>query len=173
MNDYLNELGEAEKDALVDSLIECYDVNGDDYLSRDEFDTYVVDSLLGREGACPSANATQRGPVSMAITRADVQTLYNWTGGRRMYQIYAATHNTFNKEAWRAAISGKNNLVFIARTLSGKVVGGFTGDAYIPLYETSQWLTSPDSFVFNLKSEPKTKWNHSYSSSNIWINTYS
>jgi hypothetical protein len=171
VNDYLNEQAEIEKDALIDNLLECYDVDGDGYLSRDEFDTYVVDSLLGREGACPSTNATQRAAVSMALSNSQIQTLLSWTSARSIYQIYSATIGNFNKNSWKSAITGRNNLVFVGKTYTGAVVGGFIGNATIPTYDTSRWLNSPNSFVFNLKTNKK--WYTSYSSLNIWINTYS
>jgi len=171
VNDYLNEQGEIEKDALVDSLLECYDVDGDGYLSRDEFDTYVVDSLLGREGACPSTNATQRAAVSMALSTSQMQTLLYWTNARSIYQIYSVSPGYFNKYSWKSAISGRKNLVFVGKTYTGAVVGGFIGNATIPTYETSSWLSASNSFVFNLKTN--SKWYTSYSTSNIWINTYS
>jgi len=171
VSDYLSEQAEIEKDALVDSLLDCYDVDGDGYLSREEFDTYVVDSLIGREGHCPSFNATEVTPLSMAISSSQMSTLLSWTSGRRISQIYSATPGRFFKSQWKNAIAGRSNLVFVGKTYSGAVVGGYTGNVAMPTVETSQWLSSTNMFVFNLKNNGK--WTSSYSSSNIWINTYS
>jgi len=107
----------------------------------------------------------------MALSTSQMQTLLTWTNARAIYQIYSVSPGYFNKSSWKSAIAGRNNLVFVGKTYTGAVVGGFIGNARIPTYETGQWLSSPNSFVFNLKTNKK--WYHSYSSLNIWINTYS
>ena len=60
----------------------------------------------------------------------------------------------------------------IGKTLTGVIVGGFAGDAWMPscFDKTSQWLSSPNMFIFNLNQG--NKWHSSYSSLNIWVNTY-
>jgi len=56
LEDYFDSQAEQRQDALVDELIECYDVDGDGYLSREEFDTYVTNSLTGVT-RCPTWQA--------------------------------------------------------------------------------------------------------------------
>ena len=66
---------------------------------------------------------------------------------------------------------GRSKLVFIGRTPNGIVFGGYTGNSYIPSYETTSWIGGTDMFIFNLNSN--TRHMTSYSSMNIWISTYS
>jgi len=164
--DYLEHEFNTQADSITDELLECYDVNNDNYLSRAEFRTYVVNSLTG-EDDCPA----RRGGVSLAALSETHKTrILGWTNGTAVSQIYQAGPVAFDKDAWAAAIANRTNLVVIGRTVTGSIVGGFTGETAMPTTKTSQWLTSPNMFIFNLKKG--NKWHSSYQTLNIWINTY-
>jgi len=82
-------------------------------------------------------------------------------------------HHSYSGELNRASLlntlKGRSNLIFIAETTSGAIVGGFTGSAVIPTNETSTWLSASNMFVFNLNT--LSKWDTSYSTSNIYVDT--
>ena len=59
----------------------------------------------------------------------------------------------------------------MGKTTSGYVVGGYTGQAYIPTTSTSKWLTAADLFIFSLTTG--TRYMTNYTSLNIWANTIS
>jgi hypothetical protein len=104
------------------------------------------------------------------VTQAQLNQFLTWIPSSRViYQIYNSYTGGFSKASLINTIKGKSNLIFIGRTTSGAVVGGFTGSAVIPTYATSSWLSASNMFVFNLNTY--SKWATSYSSMNIWINT--
>jgi len=171
LQDYFNDQADQRQDALVDELIECYDVDGDGYLSRDEFDTYVTYSLTG-ETRCP----TWQAPVAGNLTSTQQSTLLYWitnntsTYWQNLTQIYSSAAGTFDKSELNAAIMGRSKLVVVGRTQNGTVFGGYTGASSVPTYQTSSWIGANDMFVFNLNTN--SKWNTAYSSMNVWVNTY-
>ena len=139
-------------------ILDSYDANNDGSLSRAELETLVSDEL--------SEDAPQsfiEGPM--------MTTLRTWTGATRLQSIYNTYSSGFNKAAWVNTVKGKSNLVFVCQTTARAVLGGYIGSVQIPTTPSATWLSSPDMFIFNLKTN--TKWTSAYSSSNIWVNTQS
>jgi len=164
--DYLEQEFNSTANALTDELIDCYDVNNDNYLSRDEFRAYVVNSLTG-EDDCP---ARQGGLSLSGLNDVQRNRILSWTNGTSVTRIYQSGPLAFNKNEWADAIANRANIVVLGRTIAGAIVGGFTGETVMPSSKTSRWLTSPNMFIFNLKRG--LKWDSSYSTLNIWINTF-
>ncbi len=155
----------------MNSLLECYDEDGDGSLGRDEFDAYVADSLAGREDRCTATDRESSRPISMALTSSEKKTILDWTSGKKMKLLYSLTPGNFSKVEWIEAVALKSNLIFIGKTkVNGTVVGGFTGSDTMPDEEAMKYLSSRNAFIFNLKT--KTKWNLSSGWENIWANTY-
>ena len=151
----------SERDEIVNEILDRYDSNNDGSLSRSELESLVGDELADDE----NLEAGQ----SM-VTQAQLNQFLTWIPSSRViYQIYNSYTGSFSKSSLINTIKGKSNLIFIGRTTSGAVVGGFIGSAVIPTYATSSWLSASNMFVFNLNTY--TKWATSYSSMNIWINT--
>ena len=104
--------------------------------------------------------------------------MLNWITSNRnnrqnLTQIYSSTPGTFVRADFNAAIRNRTRLVFVGRTESGKIFGGYTGSgASIPTYQTSSWISGTGMFVFSL-NYTNIKWATAYSSSNIWVSTYS
>ena len=155
----------AQKNELVRELMECYDVDGDGALNTTEFDRYVVDSLTGRNGPCPSYVA----PPSLELSSYQSQTLLNWVNGTNMTRIYNFVSGTFNKGSFEQIVGGYSSLFVIGQTQDGGVFGGYLNTTY-PGYETQTWISDSSMFIFNMNLY--SKWTTSYSSSNVWINTY-
>ena len=110
-------------------------------------------------------------PVSMAYwTQTQINTVCNWSSTSSITMLYEASAASFYKADLLRAIAGKQRILLVGRTYAGQVVGGYTGNAVIPTGTTSSWLTSSNMFIFNLGTS--TKWSSSYSSLNIWYNSY-
>ena len=159
-----SEILDEYKEAFVSQLMDCYDVDGDNKLSRDEFETYIVQSYTG--GRCPSATG------SNGISTSQKSTLTNWVANATsITQVYSAQSGSCDKGDFIQAISGRSNIIVVGQTFDGATVGGYTGSAAIPTSNTTSWITGSNMFIFNLESSQK--WTSSYTSLNIWINTYS
>ena len=63
-------------------------------------------------------------------------------------RIYAAPHGRINNKTLSIAAQGRQNLVFVAKTETGKVIGGYTGK--VANGTNSSMLSSPNMFIFSL-----------------------
>ena len=110
-------------------------------------------------------------PTSMAYwTQSQINTVCNWASASSITILYEASAASFYKADLIRAIAGKPRILIIGRTYGGQVVGGYAGNAVIPTGTTSSWLTASNMFIFNLGTS--TRWTSSYSSLNIWYNSY-
>ena len=159
----------SERDEIVNEVLDRYDANNDGSLSRTELEALVDDELADDDDDDDDDDDNLDAAQSM-VTQTQLNKFLTWIPrSRSIYQIYNSYTGGFSKTTLCNTIKGRSNLIFIGRTTSGAVVGGFTGNALIPTYATSSWLSASNMFVFNLNTY--TKWTSSYSTSNIWINT--
>ena len=117
----LTEEAYAQKDVLVRELMQCYDVNGDGALNTTEFDRYVVDSIIGRKGRCPSYVP----PTAAQLTTTQLNTLRSWTNATSLTRVFASTSGNFSKSDLLDDIRGLNNTIFIGETDNGTLFGGY------------------------------------------------
>ena len=115
------------------------------------------------------SRANRASPV-LSLSTKESSKLLKWTDGSSISQIYQCSNGTFNFTEWRNVTIGASNLIILGRTTDGTVVGGYTGNQSFPTYLTFSWISSSDMFIFNLKKGKK--WDTSYKTSNILVNTY-
>ena len=132
----------SERDEIVNEILDRYDANNDGSISRSELGTLVSDEL---------ADDNLDFGHSM-VTQAQLNQFLTWIpGSTRIYQIYSS-EGEFNKNNLITCIEGRSNLIFIGKTTSGAVVGGFIGGAIIPRFPIIKWLSASNMFVFNLNT---------------------
>ena len=84
--------------------------------------------------------------------------------------LYSHTPGSFSKSEWANSVRNQSNLAIVGTTIDGTTIGGFTGNATIPAYDATTWIGGSDMFVFNLALN--RSWVPTFSSLNIWINTF-
>ena len=88
-----------------------------------------------------------------------MNTLKNWIDCDRVEQIFNSYRNGYNRTELLSATMGKSNLIYIGKTSTGTIVGGYTDTLGIPTSEGNFGQSSSNIFVFNLKTN--NKWNPS------------
>lgn len=140
---------QAELQKYVDQLTECYDVDGNESLNKTELLKVVQGVLFG--GECP--NKPSAPAATDLLTETDLANLKTWFGGKSfsLKKLYSANNSRCSGAEWKKQVVGKSDLLIVAKTSYGKVLGAYAKSA-IDNFSTYHFIADSQAQIFSFSS---------------------
>jgi len=152
------EMSNAELGRYADELYACYDVDSNGSLDKNETIGLLRGTLYGKP--CPTQMKPTPTPSnskvdeSILLSSVELNQFENFFGNRafNLTRLYASAGKTCNALAWHRAVDGKFNTLTVAKTVQGKVIGGYFSQSWnsVPTYSTLFKFNDVKAFIFSL-----------------------
>lgn len=148
MNLAAADFSQAELQKYVNQLVDCYDIDGNESLNKTELLKVVQGTLFG--GECPNKKLEVDSTI---LGESDLANLQKWFGGKSfsLTQLYQANNSQCSGATWRKSIVGKDNILTVAKTTYGKVLGAFAKQP-VDNFNTYKFIADSDVQIFSFSS---------------------
>lgn len=148
-------LSDVELGRYVDELSECYDVDNNGVFNRTEMIDILKGTLYGQP--CPAKRGNQGNSSvdnSTLLSDSSLQQIESFFGNKSfsLTRLYASDGNKCNAATWHSAVDTKSQVLTVAKTASGKIIGGYSSLAWrsVSSYSSLTYINDPTAFLFSL-----------------------